>query len=84
MATTVFNQAQIDLLNMMQWVKSPETLADLKQTISDFFAKKAKAEIDRLWTSGKMTKEKFDSFETLHERTPYRHKWWILYLIPIA
>ena len=84
MATTVFNQAQIDLLNMMQWVKSPETLADLKQAISDFFAKKAKAEIDRLWASGKMTKEKFDSFETLHERTPYRHKWWILYLIPIA
>ena len=74
MATTVFNQAQIDLLNMMQWVKSPETLADLKQTISDFFAKKDKAEIDRLWASGKMTKEKFDSFKTLHERTPYRHK----------
>ena len=71
MAATVFNKAQIDLLNMMQWVKSPETLADLKQAISDFFAKKAKDEIDKMWANGKMTQEKFDNFKTLHERTPY-------------
>lgn len=71
MAATVFNKAQIDLLNMMQWVKSPETLADLKQAISDFFAKKAKDEIDKMWANGKMTQETFDKFKTLHERTPY-------------
>ena len=29
MAATVLNEAQIDILNMMQWVKSPEALADL-------------------------------------------------------
>ena len=40
MAATVFNQAQLELLDMMQWVKSPEALAELKQVISDFFAKK--------------------------------------------
>ena len=56
----------------MQWVKSPEALTELKQTISDYFAKKAKAEIDKMWASGNMTQEKFNSFETLHERTPYR------------
>ena len=71
MSATVFNDAQIDLLDMMQWVKSPEALADLKQAISDYFAKKAKEEMDKMWASGKMTKEKFDSFETLHERTKY-------------
>ena len=59
------------MLNMMQWVKSPEALADLKQAISDYFAKKAKAEIDRMWASGEMTDDKFSGFETLHERTPY-------------
>lgn len=74
MAATVFNEAQIDLLNMMQWVKNPDTLVDLKQVISDFFAQKAKEEIDKMWANGKMTKDKFDSFETLHERTPYRRK----------
>ena len=72
MEHTVFNEAQLDILNMMQWVKSPEALSDLKQVISDFFANKAKEEMDALWANGTMTQEKFDSFATLHERTPYR------------
>ncbi len=71
MAATVFNEAQVDLINMMQWVKSPEALADLKQAISDFFAKKVEEEIDGMWKRGEMTQERVDSFATLHERTPY-------------
>ncbi len=72
MEHTVFNEAQLDILNMMQWVKSSEALSDLKQAISEFFANKAKEEMDALWANGTMTQEKFDSFATLHERTPYR------------
>ncbi len=72
MAATVFNEAQVDLINMMQWVKTPEALADLKQAISDFFAKKVKEEMDRMWENGEMTQDRVDSFATLHERTPYR------------
>ena len=45
MAATVFNQAQLELLDMMQWVQSPEALAELKQVISDFFAKKGQEEL---------------------------------------
>ena len=67
-----FNQAQLELLDMMQWVKSPEALAELKQVISDFFAKKGQEELDAMWERGEMTEEKLKSFETLHERTPYR------------
>ena len=70
MAETVFNQAQLELLDMMQWVKSPEALAELKQVISDFLAKKGQE--DAMWERGEMTEEKLKSFETLHERTPYR------------
>ena len=72
MAATVFNQAQLELLDMMQWVKSPEALAELKQVISDFFAKKGQEELDAMWERGEMTEEKLKSFKTLHERTPYR------------
>lgn len=72
MAATVFNQAQLELLDMMQWIKSPDALADLKQVISDFFAKKGQEELDALWERGEMTQEKLKGFETLHERTPYR------------
>ena len=71
MAAIALNEAQQDIINMMQWIKSPEALADLKQAISDFFAKRAKEEMDRMWASGEMTQEKFESFETLHERTPF-------------
>lgn len=72
MAATALNEAQIDILKMLQWVKSEDTLVELKQAISDFFAQKAKQEIDAMWQRGELTQEKFDSFETLHERTPYR------------
>ncbi len=68
---TVFNQAQLDIIEMMQWIKNPETLAELKKVIADFFANKAKKEMDAMWAKGEMTQEKLDSFKTLHERTPY-------------
>ena len=38
---TVFNQAQLDLLDMMSFVKSPHMLSELMQVISDYFAKQA-------------------------------------------
>lgn len=39
------NQAQMQILDMMSFVKTPEALKDLKQVISDYFAQKADAEI---------------------------------------
>lgn len=72
METTVFNAAQLQLLDMMSFVDSQDTLAQLKQAISDFFAKQAKEEIDRLWENGDLTDERVESFRSLHERTPYK------------
>lgn len=39
------NQAQMQILDMMSFVKTPEALKDLKQVISDYFAQKADAEM---------------------------------------
>ena len=39
----------------------------------DLFDQAYKEEIDAMWKNGKMTQAKFDSFENLHERTPYKH-----------
>lgn len=72
MAATVLNEAQLEMLRMMSVVKSPEVLADLKQAVSDFFARKARQEIDSLWESRELTEEKTEFFRHLHERTPYR------------
>ena len=49
MATTVFNDAQLEVLRMMSVFNTPEAVKDLKQSISNYFAQKAEEEIDRLW-----------------------------------
>ena len=72
MAATVLNEAQQELLRMMAVFNSPEAVGDLKQAISDYFAKKTEDEIDKMWETGTMTEEKVESFRTLHERTPYK------------
>ena len=69
---TVFNQAQLDLLDMMSFVKSPHMLSELMQVISDYFAKQAEEEIDRLWEDGTLSEDKVESFRHLHELTPYQ------------
>ena len=40
-----FNQAQLRLLDMMSFVKTPEVLSDLNKAISDYFVKKADEDI---------------------------------------
>lgn len=70
--TSAFNEAQLQLLDMMSFVKSPEALNDLNIAISDFFAKKADEEMQKMWQEGKLNDEKIESFRFLHERTPYK------------
>ena len=76
MATTL-NEAQLQILDMMSFIKSEETLNELKKVISDYFAQQAQEEIDRLWENGELNETKVEGFRKLHERTPY--KWWILF-----
>ena len=66
-----FNQAQLQLLDMMSFVKTPEALSDLNKVISDYFVKKADEEMEKMWNEGTLNKEKIENFRTLHERTPY-------------
>ena len=72
MQSTVFNNAQMELLDMMSFVDTPEMLAQLKQAISDFFSRRAEEEIDRLWETGALNEQKVEDFRHLHERTPYK------------
>ena len=72
MEATIFNPAQLQLLEMMSFVKSKESLEELKQVISDHFANLAQKEIDRLWETGELNENKVESFRNLHERTAYQ------------
>lgn len=71
MEPTVLNDAQLELLKMMSFFSTPEALRDLRQAISNYFARKAEDEIDRLWENGTLTDAKVNGFRNLHERTPY-------------
>lgn len=51
------NQAQMQLLDMMSFVKTPEALSDLNKVISDYFARKADEEMNKLWNEGFITIE---------------------------
>lgn len=74
METTVFNTAQLELLKMMSFFNTPESLQELKQVISNYFAQKADEEMNRLWADGTLMDEKVESFRHLHERTPYNSR----------
>ncbi len=41
METKRFNDAQLEVLRMVSVFNTPEAVGDLKQAISDYFAKKA-------------------------------------------
>ena len=65
------NQAQLQILDMMSFIKTPEALSDLNRVISDYFVQKADAELDQMWAAGTLSEERIESFRHLHERTPY-------------
>lgn len=71
MEQTVFIKAQLELLNMMSFVNSPQALSELKHIMSQYFASRAQDMMNEMWESGEMNDEKFESFRNLHERTPY-------------
>lgn len=65
------NQAQLQLLDMMSFIKTPEALNDLNRVISDYFVQKADAALNRMWDEGTLNEERIESFRHLHERTAY-------------
>ncbi|MQN16755.1 dephospho-CoA kinase [Segatella copri] len=65
------NQAQLQILDMMSFIKTPEALSDLNRVISDYFVQKADAELDQMWADGTLSEDRIESFRHLHERTPY-------------
>ena len=66
------NRAQLQLLDMMSFIKTPEALRDLNKVISDYFVKKADEEMTKMWNEGTLNEEKIESLRNIHERTAYK------------
>ena len=69
---TVFNEAQLALLNAFSSLTSEKDLLLLKQAISEFFAKRADEEMEKLWESGEWNQQTLEDLRTAHYRTPYK------------
>ena len=55
MERTVFNKAQLEMLDIMANIRSDEELDALKHAVSEFYARRADEEMEKLWQSGKWT-----------------------------
>lgn len=72
MNRTVFTPAQLELLDAMASVKSADELLALKHAISEFFARRADEEMERLWQSGEWNEQTLQDLRNTHYRTPYK------------
>ena len=57
---TVFNSAQLYLLDVFSTIKSDEELNDIKQLVSDYYAKKMSNHLDALWNEGVLDQKRLD------------------------
>ena len=70
---TPLNKAQMDILRLLEHIKTDEEADELRQVISNFYARKAEEAMDRLWQAGLWDKEKNDAILKEHLRTPYKY-----------
>ena len=55
----------------MASVESDEELMALKHAISEFFARRADEEMERLWQSGEWNEQTLEDLRSAYYRTPY-------------
>ena len=72
MSRTIFNEAQLELLSVMASVKEDAELMALKHAISEFFARRADEEMEKLWQSGEWNEQTLQDLKNAHYRTPYQ------------
>ena len=63
----------MDILRLLEHIKSEEEAEELRDVISNFYARKAEEAMDRLWEAGLWDQEKNDAILKEHLRTPYKY-----------
>jgi len=67
---SVFNPIQLHILEMFNYCKSDESMEELKNVLSDFYAQKVQKEADRLWDSGELNSEAIERILGEHWTMP--------------
>lgn len=64
------NAAQMDFLQLLAYINTSDELEELSQVVSDYYARKAEEEMNRLWETGQWSKEKDEEVLRTHLPTP--------------
>jgi hypothetical protein len=64
---------QLELLEMFTQQVTNEDLLAIKKMLSDYFAKKAIDEADKLWDERAYTQDTMNEWLETHMRTPYKN-----------
>ena len=72
MERKIFNEAQLEMLDIMAHVHSESELQELKHIISEYYTKRADEEMEKLWQSGEWNEQKLKDLKGKHLRTPYK------------
>lgn len=70
---TVFNKAQLYLLELFSRMESDSELDEVKNLLAKHYANKALDAIDELWEKGTINGDIIQEWKHEHMRTPYIH-----------
>ncbi len=62
---TVFNPAQLYLLEVFSNIKTDEELLDIKKLISGYYANKMDKMLDKMWQSGELNQKRLDEINEM-------------------
>ena len=63
---TTLNQAQIHILEMLNYCQTAESVSELKEALSDYYAQRVQTEADKMWESGELNNEAIDRILNEH------------------
>ena len=67
---TVFNAAQLYLLDIFAGIHSEQELEDIKQLVASYYAKKMEAHMAQLWDEGTLDQQRLDEINEMD-----LHRW---------
>ena len=68
MEQTVLNPAQMRILHMMSYIKTPQELNNLEEVLTQYFAKKVDEGIDELCDNGSISLDAIEEWGNEHLR----------------
>lgn len=62
---TVFNTAQLYLLDLFASIRSDEELNDIRQLVADYYARKLDVLTEEMWQSGELNQQRLDEINQM-------------------